>query len=71
MNIAIIGVGAMGSVYAALRAEAGNEVYAVDLWQEHLNAINGMAVELGQKLGIATHYNEVPSAVIRAREAQF
>jgi 2-dehydropantoate 2-reductase len=46
MKIAIIGVGAMGSVYAALLAEAGNEVYAVDLWQEHLDAINNHGLRL-------------------------
>lgn len=46
MKIAIVGVGAMGSVYAGLLAEAGNEVYAVDLWQEHLDAINNQGLHL-------------------------
>ncbi|MBT5929520.1 MAG: 2-dehydropantoate 2-reductase [Rhodobacteraceae bacterium] len=47
MKIAIIGVGAMGSVYAALLAEAGHEVWAVDPWQEHVEAIvtKGLRVE--------------------------
>jgi 2-dehydropantoate 2-reductase len=36
-----------------------------------IDAINGMAVELGRQLGIATPYNEVLSAVIRQREAAF
>lgn len=47
MKIAVIGAGAMGSVYAALLADAGNEVWAVDLWREHVNAINanGLRVE--------------------------
>ncbi|MFZ1814283.1 MAG: 2-dehydropantoate 2-reductase [Rhizobiaceae bacterium] len=47
MRIAIIGVGAMGSVYAGLLAEAGNEVWAVDTWPEHLDAIakNGLRLE--------------------------
>ena len=39
MKIAIIGAGAMGSVYAALLAESGNDVWAIDLWQEHVAAI--------------------------------
>ena len=39
MKIAIIGCGAMGSVYAALLADAGNEVWAIDTWQEHIDAI--------------------------------
>ena len=47
MRIAIVGVGAMGSVYAGLLAEAGNEVWVIDLWQEHLDAIRdkGLRVE--------------------------
>mgnify|MGYP001812512332 FL=1 len=47
MKIAIFGVGAMGSVYAGLMAEAGHEVWAVDIWQDHVDAINqaGLRVE--------------------------
>ena len=47
MKIAIIGAGAMGSVYAGLLADAGNEVWVVDLWLEHLQAIarDGLRVE--------------------------
>ena len=39
MRIAVVGTGAMGSLYAALLQKAGHEVWAVDLWQEHLDAI--------------------------------
>lgn len=47
MKIAIFGVGAMGSVYAALLADAGHEIVAVDVWQQHVDAINshGLRVE--------------------------
>ena len=47
MKIAIVGCGAMGSIYAALMADAGNEVWAVDTWQAHVDAINtrGLRVE--------------------------
>lgn len=47
MKIAVIGAGAMGSIYAALFADNGHEVWAIDLWQEHLDAIatNGLRVE--------------------------
>ena len=47
MKIAIIGVGAMGSIYAALLADAGHEVVAIDLWKEHVDAIRerGLRVE--------------------------
>ncbi len=47
MKIAVIGVGAMGSIYAGLLADAGHEVWAIDLWREHLDAIRtgGLRVE--------------------------
>ena len=47
MRIAVVGAGAMGSVYAGLLASAGNEVWAVDLWEEHLAAMrdHGLRVE--------------------------
>ncbi len=47
MKVAIFGAGAMGSVYAGLMAEAGHETWAVDIWQEHVDAINasGLRVE--------------------------
>lgn len=47
MKIAIIGCGAMGSIYAGLMADAGNEVWAVDTWKDHVEAINrdGLRVE--------------------------
>ena len=47
MKIAIIGTGAMGSVYAALLASGGHEVWAIDTWPEHVAAMNdkGLRVE--------------------------
>lgn len=47
MKIAVIGTGAMGSIYAALLADAGHEVWAIDTWQDHLAAIDrqGLRVE--------------------------
>jgi len=47
MKIAIVGAGAMGSVYAGLLGDSGNEVWAVDVWAEHVDAINerGLVVE--------------------------
>jgi 2-dehydropantoate 2-reductase len=46
MKIAIVGTGAMGSVYAALLGKAGHEVWAVDTWQAHLDVIasSGLSV---------------------------
>jgi len=47
MKIAIVGTGAMGSVYAGLFASAGHEVWAIDRWREHVDAIRekGLRVE--------------------------
>jgi 2-dehydropantoate 2-reductase len=47
MKIAILGCGAMGSVYAALLGDAGHEVWAIDSWQDHVDAIkkNGLRLE--------------------------
>ena len=47
MKIAIVGAGAMGSVYAGLLGDAGNEVWAIDVWRDHIDAIrkNGIRVE--------------------------
>ena len=46
MKIGIIGCGAMGSVYAALLADAGNEVWAIDAWREHVDAIRANGLRL-------------------------
>jgi 2-dehydropantoate 2-reductase len=47
MKIAVVGCGAMGSVYAGLLGAAGHEVWAVDSWREHVVAIRagGLRVE--------------------------
>ena len=46
MKIAVIGAGAMGSIYASFLAQNKNDVLAIDLWEEHLNVIreNGLRV---------------------------
>ncbi|MGE0487229.1 MAG: ketopantoate reductase family protein [Gammaproteobacteria bacterium] len=47
MKIAILGIGAMGSVYAGLLARGGHEVWGIDTWAEHVTAIarDGLRVE--------------------------
>ena len=47
MKIAVVGAGAMGSVYAGILGDAGNEVWAVDVWTEHVEAMRtrGLTVE--------------------------
>ena len=45
-KIAIVGVGAMGSIYAAMMAEAKHEVWAIDSWDDHVEAINAAGLRL-------------------------
>jgi 2-dehydropantoate 2-reductase len=47
MKIAVVGAGAMGSLFGALLAEAGQEVWLYDVWVEHVRAVNqnGLKIE--------------------------
>ena len=47
MKIAVVGAGAMGSLFGALLAESGNEVWLCDIRQDHIDAVkqNGLTVE--------------------------
>ena len=47
MKIAIVGTGAMGSVYAGVLGRAGHEVWAIDTWQQHIDAIAGSGLAGG------------------------
>ena len=46
MKIAVLGCGAMGSVYAALLADAGHEVWAIDAWADHVAAMRQSGLRL-------------------------
>ncbi len=55
MKIAILGAGAMGSIYAALLADQGkHDVWAIDTWQEHVDAINAKGLRVEGKSGDRT-----------------
>ena len=47
MKIAIVGAGAMGSLFGSLLAEGGHEVWLYDIWQDHIQAVkqSGLQVE--------------------------
>ena len=47
MKIAVVGAGAMGSLFGALLAEDGNKVWLYDVQADHVNAINenGLTIE--------------------------
>jgi 2-dehydropantoate 2-reductase len=80
MKIAVVGAGAMGSVYAGLLADAGNEVWAVDVWKEHVDRINerGLRVEGASgdrtvRLKATTNFDEVGACelvIIATKAAQ-
>jgi 2-dehydropantoate 2-reductase len=52
MRITIVGAGAMGSLFGALLAEGGHEIWLLDVWQEHVDAISkkGLSVEREGKI---------------------
>jgi 2-dehydropantoate 2-reductase len=65
VKIAVVGTGAMGSVYAGLLGKAGHEVWAIDTWQEHLEVIerSGLTVSgaSGSYVVDSLHTGAVPS----------
>jgi 2-dehydropantoate 2-reductase len=54
MKVAIVGCGAMGSVYAGLLAAAGHEVWAVDTWEDHMSAIREAGLRVAGASGDRT-----------------
>ena len=49
MKIAVVGAGAMGSLFGALLSEAGNNVWLCDVWQDHMQAINNNGLSIDRK----------------------
>jgi 2-dehydropantoate 2-reductase len=47
MKIAVIGAGAMGSLFGGLLAESGADVCLLDVWREHVDTLNrvGLCIE--------------------------
>jgi 2-dehydropantoate 2-reductase len=66
VKIAIVGCGAMGSVYAGLFAAAGHEVWAIDRWREHVEAMRARGLRLEGASGDRT---VKVNATTEAREA--
>ena len=68
MKIVIVGAGAMGCLYGAkLSLAASNEVYLLDVWQEHVDAINKNGLILEEQ-GVDVVYKNV-KAISDAKEA--
>jgi 2-dehydropantoate 2-reductase len=66
MKIGIVGSGAMGSVYGALLADAGNDVWMFDKWQEHVDAMRAHGLRCEGASGDRT---VAVNATTRAAEA--
>jgi len=68
MKIVIVGAGAMGCLYGAkLSLASSNEVYLLDVWQEHVDAINKNGLVLEEQ-GNDVVYKNV-KAISDAKEA--
>ena len=68
MKVAIIGLGAMGSIYAALFAAKGYEVIAYDPWVEHDDAINKYGLSVDSPKGDYVVNNIQVSSVFTAHD---
>ena len=54
MKIAIVGAGAMGSVYGGLFKAARHDVWLVDVWREHIDAIRTRGLHVSGESGERT-----------------
>jgi len=62
LRIAVVGSGAMGSLFGGMLAEAGEEVTLVDIWEEHVRAINERGLDKagrGRLCGPRPHLRQV------------
>ena len=69
MKIAVIGAGAMGSLFGAMLAGTDNEVWLYDVWQEHVQTINqeGLSIEReGQTRVVRLNATTDPNQIDRA-----
>jgi len=70
MKIAVVGAGAMGSLFGAMLAEAGNEVWLYDVWAEHVQTINknGLTIEReGQTRTLSIKATTAPEQIGQAQ----
>lgn len=57
MKIGIIGAGAIGGLYGAVLSETGHDVYLIDIFKEHIDAINskGLTILHGDEKKVYTN----------------
>jgi len=69
VKTAVVGAGAIGSLFGGLLAEAGADVWLVDIWHQHVDAINdhGLCIEReGPARTLQVRATMNPSAVGKA-----
>ena len=68
MKIAVVGAGAMGSLFGALLTEAGLDVWLLDVWEDHISTMKqkGLSVKRqGQTRVVKVNATTVPSQIGR------
>ena len=66
MKIAVVGAGAMGSIYAGFFGDAGHEVWVIDTWREHVDAIRERGLRVSGASGdriVRVHATTEPAEV--------
>jgi 2-dehydropantoate 2-reductase len=66
MRVAVVGAGAMGSLFGALLAESGTDVWLIDIWEAHVRATQkaGLSIEReGQTRMVALNASTDPADV--------
>ena len=51
MKTAVLGAGAMGSLFGGLLALSGEDVWLVDIWKEHIDTIRSQGLAIEEKEG--------------------
>jgi len=51
MKIAVLGAGAMGSLFGSRLAKSGNDVWLIDVWREAVDAVNERGLRIDDKAG--------------------
>jgi 2-dehydropantoate 2-reductase len=70
MRVAILGAGAMGSVFGGRLAAAGNDVWLIDIWREHVEMINREGLSIEGQPSPATVAVQATTDPAKAREPE-
>lgn len=62
MRIAVLGAGAMGSLYGGILSNA-NEVYLVDIWEEHVKEINEHGLIIEEEYGDEVYHPHAVTSI--------